>query len=99
MLGITKSEMLNVVWKGNAKGMEQAIEEGDIIVSSGFYHWKRDIHERITGGKQTFHFCGGDPRDMSPQEFAHMMSLLDHAQWVAWAAKSCGKQETTSGNF
>ena len=44
-----------VLWDSS---MEQAIEEGDIVVSGGFYYWKRDIHDHITGGKQTFHFGG-----------------------------------------
>ena len=92
MVGLSKSEML-LQWKGNKQGMQEAIDEGDIQVSDGFYYWKRDIHDHITGGKQTFVFGGGDPRDMTQQDFGHMMSLLNNAPWADWAAKPITQDE------
>ena len=75
MVGLTESEMLHKEWQGNIQGMQKAIEKQDIVVKDGFCYWKRGTHEHITGGKQTFHFDGGDPRIMSQEDSGNMMSL------------------------
>ena len=69
--GMTESEMLWTNFQGNEQGMQRAIDKGDIKVINDMYYWKREIHEHITGGKDTMRFGGGDqPAAMSQEDFS-----------------------------
>ena len=86
MKGLTESEMLWKDFHGNDKAMQDAIDKNHIQVMSDMYYWKRDIHEHITGGKESFKFGGGEPQQMSQKDMDRMRDLLNFAPWAEWSA-------------
>ena len=60
--------------------------KGDLKEKNGMYYWQRDIHEHITGGKDTMQFGTGEPHAMTEEEKEKMMELLDYAPWATWGA-------------
>ena len=65
---------------------KKAIAKGDLKVINGMYFWHRDIHEHITGGKDTMQFGGGEPHAMTLEEKEKMMEFLNYAPWAKWGA-------------
>ena len=84
MKGVSESEMIWKSFQGNEEAMQQAIVKGDIQVKHGMYYWTRDIHEHITGGKDSYQFGGGGPQHMSQQDMHRFMELLNFAPWAEW---------------
>lgn len=87
IIGISESEMRYTHFQGNKEALQGAIEKGDVTVRGKYYYWERNIHEHITGGKQTFNFGGGNPKHMSQQDMQAMLQLLNFAPWAGWGAK------------
>lgn len=85
MKGLTFSEALWSCFQGNEAGMQKAITKGDLRVLNGMYYWHMDIHEHITGGKDTMQFGKGEPHAMTQQDKEKMLELLDYAPWAKWS--------------
>ena len=81
MKGVSESEMLWKSFQGNDEAMQKAIDKGDIQVKHGKFYWTRDIHEHITGGKDSWKCGGGEPEHMSQQDMQRFMELLNFAPW------------------
>ena len=86
MKGLTESEVLWNSFQGNEAAMQKAIDKSDLKVVNGMYYWHRDIHERITGGKDKFKFGKKEPHVMTVEDRDKMMELLDYAPWAQWGA-------------
>ena len=84
MKGLTYSEVLWNSFQGNENAMEKAMEKEDLKLLNGMYYWKRDIHEHITGGKDSFKFGKKDPSAMTIEDRDKMIELLDYAPWASW---------------
>ena len=82
MKGLTYSEVLWNSFQGNEKAMEKAMEKEDLKLLNGMYYWKRDIHEHITGGKDSFKIGKKDPSAMTIEDRDKMLELMDYAPWV-----------------
>jgi hypothetical protein len=91
MKGLTKSEALWSSFQGNKDAMQEAIDEGDLKLKDGMYYWRRDIHEHITGGKDTIAFGSGE---MTNADKEKMIELLDFAPWAKWGAEKTNLQVT-----
>ena len=82
MKGCTESEVLWRDFHNNKEGMKDAIAKGDLKKMNGMYYWHRDIHERISGGKDNFNLGGGEPHALEDND--KILELLEWAPLVKW---------------
>ena len=74
-----------MLWKnfqGNQTAMQEAIIKEHIQVNNDMYYWTREVHEHITGGKDSY---STGPQEMNQQDPQRMMGLLNFAPWADWA--------------
>ena len=80
--GLSESEMLWRSFHGNETAMQTAIDKGHIQVQNEMYIWTREIHEHITGGRDSY---DTGPQQMTQQDMQKLKEMLNFAPWADWA--------------